>query len=171
MRNLRTTLVRAAATLSITTITLLGSSAFAGQASAITPAIGTFPISETFVDDGVSEACGFPVTVTIAGDGRFQVFFDQSGNPIRVQVEVNDTGTFSANGLTVGQAAHTISIIDLVKGTETDIGIIIRVFDGGTLYLDRGRLVFDANGNLVFEAGPHPSLHGDFPGLCAALTP
>lgn len=115
MRTLRTALVRAAAALSITTITLLGSSAFAGQASAITPAIGTFPISETFVDDGVSEACGFPVTVTIAGDGRFQVFFDQSGNPIRVQVEVNDTGTFSANGLTVDQAS---CVPVLVSGTR-----------------------------------------------------
>jgi hypothetical protein len=55
----------------------------------------------------------------------------------------------------------------------TDAGINIRVSlpGGGILYIDRGRLVFDDNGNLVSEAGPHPSLHGDFDGLCAALTP
>lgn len=147
--------------------------AAAGQASAASPEIGTFPLSETFVDEGASAACGFPVTATITGTGRFQVFFDQSGNPVRVQVKENTSGTFSANGLSVSQTSHTLSIINLVTGTETDIGIIIHVSlpGGGTLYLDRGRLVVDANGNVVFEAGPHPSLHGDFPGLCAALTP
>jgi len=41
----------------------------------------------------------------------------------------------------------------------------------GNLYLDRGHLIFDSSGNLTFEAGPHPSLHGDIDGLCAALTP
>jgi hypothetical protein len=91
----------------------------------------------------------------------------------RVQVEEDISGTLSANGRSVSQSSHTASIFNLVTGTETDVGIIIRVFlpDGGTLYLDRGRLVVDADGNVVFEAGPHPSLHGDFPGLCAALTP
>jgi hypothetical protein len=147
--------------------------AAAGPASAAPPEIGTFPLSETFVDEGASAACGFPVTATITGTGRFQVFFDQSGNPVHVQVKENTSGTFSANGLSVSQTSHTLSIINLVTGTETDIGIIIHVSlpGGGTLYLDRGRLVVDANGNVVFEAGPHPSLHGDFPGLCAALTP
>ena len=43
--------------------------------------------------------------------------------------------------------------------------------------MDRGRLIWniDANGEMVgdpiFEAGPHPELHGDFRGLCAALSP
>jgi hypothetical protein len=27
----------------------------------------------------------------------------------------------------------------------------------------------DEDGNLLFEAGPHPALHGDFAALCAAL--
>jgi hypothetical protein len=42
---------------------------------------------------------------------------------------------------------------------------------------DRGRLVFDLDPetgeyvDLIFEAGPHPSLHGDFGDLCAVLTP
>jgi hypothetical protein len=50
---------------------------------------------------------------------------------------------------------------------------VIRVFlpTGHTLYSDRGILVIDANGSALFEAGAHPSFHGDFPGLCAALTP
>src|SRR5262245_18896534 len=147
--------------------------AFVSQADAARPFVGTFTFTDSFIDDGASAACGFPVTSTATGSGSFQVFFDQSGNPIRVLVEEHSSGTFSANGLSVNQTSHQVSIFDLVAGTEAQIGIVIRVSlpGGGMLYLDRGRLVLDANGNLVFEAGPHPSLHGDFPGLCAALTP
>jgi hypothetical protein len=101
------------------------------------------------------------------------VFFNDAGIPIRVNVEENVTGTFTVNGLTVYTAGDILIRFDLVDGTETDAGINIRVSlpGGGTLYIDRGRLVFDANGDLVTESGPHPSLYGDFPGLCAALTP
>jgi hypothetical protein len=33
-----------------------------------------------------------------------------------------------------------------------------------------GRLVFDAEGDLSLEAGPHPALHSDFAALCATLS-
>jgi hypothetical protein len=147
--------------------------AFADKASAAPPSMGTFTVTDSFIDDGASAACGFPVTSTATTSGLFQVFFDQSGNPIRVEVHENSSGTFTANGLSVNQTSHQLSIFNLVTGTVTDIGILIHVSlpGGGTLYLDRGLLMSDSNGNLVFEAGPHPSLHGDFPGLCAALTP
>jgi hypothetical protein len=140
--------------------------------SARQPAIGTFPINDTNVDPGVTATCGFTVTETDTGAGRYEVFFDSTGTPIRAQVEQNYTGVFTANGLTVDTAGAGLSIFDL-NGGETDAGMIIRVSlpGGGILYADRGRLVFDDNGNLVSEAGPHPSLHGDIDGLCAALTP
>jgi hypothetical protein len=145
----------------------------AGQTRATTPVIGSFAIDETFVDDGASAACGFPVTATNTGTGHFQRFFNDAGIPIRFNVEENVTGTLTANGLTVYTAGNFLGRFDLVDGTVTNAGINIRVSvpGGGTLYIDRGRLVFDANGDLVTESGPHPSLHGDFPGLCAALTP
>jgi hypothetical protein len=41
----------------------------------------------------------------------------------------------------------------------------------GVVLMDRGRLVFDGNGELVFEARPHPQLHDDFGELCSALAP
>jgi hypothetical protein len=147
--------------------------AFAGSASAQRqPVVGSFTLTDTNVDPGVSGACGFTVTETDITKGRFEVFFDSTGTPVRVQVEEHYTGFFSANGLTVNTAGATLSIFGL-NGGETDAGVNIRVSlpGGGILYIDRGRLVFDANGNLVSEAGPHPSLHGDFDGLCAALTP
>jgi hypothetical protein len=150
---------------------LLPGIAFAGSVKQ--PVIGSFTFTdETNVDPGLSATCGFTVTETDAGRGGFEVFFDSSGTPVRVQVEEHYTGFFSANGLTVDTAGATLSSFDL-NGGETDAGINIRVSlpGGGVLYIDRGRLVFDDNGNLVSEAGPHPSLHGDIDGLCAALTP
>ena len=144
--------------------------AFAGSVKQ--PVIGSFVGIETEVDPGVSAACGFTVTETDTGTAHYEVFFDNTGTPVRAQVEENYTGVFTANGLAVDVAGATLSIFDL-NGGETDAGINIRVSlpGGGILYIDRGRLVVDDNGNLVSEAGPHPSLHGDIPGLCAALTP
>jgi hypothetical protein len=134
--------------------------------------MGTFPVNESGVDPGASAACGFAVNVTLVGTGRFQVFVDQSGNPTRFRVEENVVGTFSGNGLTINQTAHTVAFFDLARGTETDVGLVDRIFGShGTLLVEVGRLVFDASGNVTFEAGPHPELHGSFTALCAALTP
>jgi hypothetical protein len=127
----------------------------------------------TNVDDGLTATCGFQVTETDTTTVHFEVFFDNTGTPISAQVHENYNGFFSANGLTVPTAGANLAIFDLLNGSETDAGGNIRVPlpGGGTLYIDRGRPVFDGNGNLVFEAGPHPSLSGDVTGLCALLTP
>jgi hypothetical protein len=130
------------------------------------------PVEGTFIDEGASAACGFDVLFEISGVQTVQVLYDAAGNPIRVQVHKNFEGTFSANGITLRQIERGQVFIDLVEGTETDIGLVFRVFlpGGGTVIADVGRLVFDAEGNLIFEAGPHPALHGDFAALCAALS-
>ena len=61
---------------------------------------------------------------------------------------------------------------NLIEDTDTEVGLTFRVFwpGGGTVIADVGRLFFDAEGNLIFEAGSHPALHGDFAALCAALS-
>jgi hypothetical protein len=130
------------------------------------------PVEGTFIDEGASAACGFDVLFEISGVQTVQVLYDAAGNPIRVQVHKNFEGTFSANGITLRQIERGQVFIDLVEGTETDIGLVFRIFlpGGGTAIADVGRLVFDAEGNLIFEAGPHRALHGDFAALCAALS-
>lgn len=152
---------------------VMAAAGLVSPASATVPSTGGFTFTGSSIDDGVSAACGFPVLATNTTRGRFEVFFDTSGTPVRIQVEETTTGTFTANGLSVPMTGATLSTFDLINGTETDTGLNIRVFipGGGNLYLDRGRLVFDSNGNVISEAGKHPSLHGDFDGLCAALTP
>jgi hypothetical protein len=130
------------------------------------------PHEDTFIDEGASAACGFPVLVDASGIQTIQVLYDAAGNPIRVQVHNNIEATFSANGITLREIEHGQIFYDLVEGTRTEIGLLFNVFlpGGGGVMADVGRLVFDAEDNLVFEAGPHPALHGDFAALCAALS-
>jgi hypothetical protein len=90
------------------------------------------------------------------GIQTIQVLHDAADNPI--QVHGNIEGTFFANGITLREIERGQIFIDLVEGTETDVGLVFRVFlpGGGTAIADVGRLVFDAEGNAIFEAGPPP---------------
>ena len=141
-------------------------------ALAIPPDTGRIPHEDHFIDEGASAACGFPVQVDVSGVQTFQILFDAAGNPIRLQIHRNIEGTFSANRITLRQIERGQVFVDLVEGTNTEVGLTFRVFlpGGGTVIADVGRLVFDAEGNLIFEAGSHPALHGDFAALCAALS-
>jgi hypothetical protein len=146
--------------------------AFAGQASAATPVIGTFQFNEQFIDEGASAACGFPVSVDLTGGGMYRVFLDEQGNPTRIQVHTDATGTMSANGISLQEVDHNTDFIDLQAGTETLVGIVFREFlpGLGIVIMDVGR-VSGTDGSVTFEAGPHPALDGDLTRLCAALTP
>ena len=141
-------------------------------ALATPPATFRIPHADTFIDEGASAACGFDVLFKVSGIQTIQVLYDAAGNPIRVQVHGNIEGTVSANGITLREIERGQTFIDLVEGTDTEVGLLFRVFlpGGGTAIADVGRLVFDAEGNVTFEAGPHPALHGDFAALCAALS-
>lgn len=148
--------------------------ALAGAAhAATTPVVGHFEHEFQYIDDGASAACGFPVSFDQIDRGTFQVFFDQQDNPIRVQVHVSTNGTASANDITLLEHGQENTFYDLAQGTQTDASLEFRVsLPGlGVVIMDRGRLVFDADGNVVFEAGPHPALAGNFAPLCLALTP
>jgi hypothetical protein len=150
----------------------VGLAAFAAtSAVAAAPTTGRIPLEEHFIDEGASAACGFPVEVDVSGVLTYQVLFDAAGDPTHVQVHSNLEGTFSANGITLREIERGQIFIDLITGTETDVGLLFRVFlpGGGSVIADVGRLVFYADGNVTFEAGPHPALHGDFDALCAAL--
>jgi hypothetical protein len=100
-------------------------------------------------------------------------FFDQAGNldHYTVQLSGTDTVTNSETGKAYSGYVHDVYTIDLVEGTRTDMGIYwhITVPGAGAVFLDIGRVVFQGRGNIIFEAGPHQELDGDFDALCAAL--
>jgi hypothetical protein len=164
--------MRRLSVLALVTLATLLAAPSAHAALAAPPDTFRIPYQNSFIDEGASDACGFPVRADISGVATIQVWYDDAGNPVRIQIHNNDEGTFSANGNTVRQIERGQIFLDPIEGTDTEVGLILRVFlpGGGSLMADVGRLVFDAEGNVTFEAGPHPALHGDFTALCAALS-
>jgi len=154
-----TAIARVASIAALATVVAALTVASAASAGSTTPVTLRFPFTETGVDDGVSAVCGFPVTSYLAGTLTVEVF-DGTGGAPRAQVHINASGTFSGNGLVIGQYANDNQFFDFASGAMRDIGIAIRLTNpnGGLIYMDVGRLIFDGDGNLVFEAGPHPSL-------------
>jgi hypothetical protein len=147
--------------------------ALLAQPANATPTTGRFEQEITYLDDGASAACGFPITFHQLDRGTYQLFFDKQGNLIRVQVQTLTSGTATANGITLLEQGRENNFYDIVTGTQMDASLEFRVWlpGLGVVIMDTGRLLFDAEGNVVFEAGPHPALDGDFAALCAALTP
>jgi hypothetical protein len=132
---------------------------------------GSFPIEDHFVDAGASDACGFSVSVDLSGIGRYQLRFDANGDATNLAIHIDRSGTLNGNGVSLSEFDRINLFIDLQTGEQRDAGIEFRVSAVGSpsAIFDRGRLVFDGDGNPTFAAGPHPALDGDFAALCAAL--
>ena len=137
------------------------------------PTTGHFEFEYTHVDEGASAACGFPVTFDQLDRATYELFYDHQGNIIRAQVQTLTSGTVTANGITLLEHGRENNFYDAVTGTQMDASLEFRVWlpGLGVVIMDRGRLLFDPDGNVVFEAGPHPALEGAFSALCEALTP
>ena len=78
------------------------------------------------------------------------------------------------------RAPHRTGLCDVIENTVVESGIVSRYQLPGTgvVLMDRGRLIWNIDpetgemvGDPIFEAGPHPQLHGDYGDLCAVLTP
>jgi hypothetical protein len=149
-------------------------------ASAARPEITREPVDEHEVGlEPESSVCGFPINLDVTGVETFELFFDRHGDPVRLHAFGHTTGILSANGIELRFSSRDNKTFNFVDQTVTEVGVVFRYsLPGlGVVLMDRGRLVWniDENGETVgapiFEAGPHPELHGDFGGLCAALTP
>jgi hypothetical protein len=173
---------RLVTTASFACVVAVSSALAGGQAHAIaaTPITGHFPIDEHIaVLEPESSVCGFPISLDFTGQGTFEVFFDSLANATRIHVLEHSSGTLSANGIDLRFVSTDNKMYDLESQTLAEVGLVFRYSAPGVgaVLMDRGRLIWniDANGEMVgepiFEAGPHPELHGDFGGLCAALTP
>ena len=121
-----------------------------------------------------STSCEFPFLEEFTGRVTITTFFDNEGNPIRVQLHLPFDGTLTneASGTSVSATQDLIVVEDLVAGTTTFLGVRFRVnFPGlGYVLLDAGRVVFDADGNVIFKAGPHQVINEDFEAFCEALS-
>jgi hypothetical protein len=146
----------------------------ASSATAVPPQVTIIQFAP-FTD---TTLCSFPIDISFQGDIRVTVFFDKNGNPVReLDTFANFLVTFThgTKTLTTKGPAHGITTFD-------DEGNIVSIeFDGmsanvtlpgqGHVLLDAGRLVFDADGNIVTENGPHQVFGtSDAPAFCAAMA-
>jgi hypothetical protein len=89
--------------------------------------------------------------------GRGSTSFNQLGAPISLVIhwEHHSDDTNSVSGLTLHEHGHYTERIDLLSGTDTITGneeIATRP-GTGVVVQDVGRVVYDANGEIVFFAG------------------
>jgi hypothetical protein len=141
----------------------------------VVPAHATPPQSQSIAATQLdSMSCaGFDANIERDFTGRETAFFDQQGNVVRVQVAADMSGsvTNSVTGKTVALRGHIFIDINPATGSATWVGPVWLGNDpgAGSVIKDTGRIVFDANGNIAFEAGPHDVIDTNGAVFCAAV--
>jgi hypothetical protein len=130
----------------------------------------------SFSNPGVTDCGAFADEYTDFFDARLTVFVDSGGNPTRVVIhwEHHSNDVNSVTGLTLHEHGNSTETIDLLAGTDTIAGNeeIMNRPGSGVVVQDVGKVVYDADGNLVFFAGGRQHsevLLGDEV-LCGALA-
>jgi hypothetical protein len=145
--------------------------ALAASAAAKQPTATTQQFHRSIPD--FAECPGF----TVAGEFDIArtdtIFYGNSGQPIREVLHVEFAGTLTnpLNGKSVLDSGRRISTFDLVTGAGSSSGSRVDTVPGlGIVYQESGRLVFDPDGDVIFEAGPHDGLTEAPATLCAYLA-
>ena len=141
-----------------------------GPALALQPEIVHFQIHRHFEDFAVCD--GYNVIGDFDVTRQDVTFFDNSGNPIRVDIFVHYVGTLtnSVTGKTLNDRGDVRNSTDLVNGTFTQTGGLrhTTVSGLGIVIQETGRIIQDdASGGILFVT---PGMSSDENlQLCAAL--
>jgi hypothetical protein len=117
------------------------------------------PTHEPFslVEPGVVQCDGFQDNFVDFFTGTQTTFYDQNGEPVRLVIHAKHTSNDvnSVSGFTVHEHGHLTVTIDLITGTVTVTGNqeIVNLPHEGVVLQDTGRVIFDAEGALLFFAG------------------
>jgi hypothetical protein len=113
------------------------------------------PVS--FVAPGVVQCDGFQDNFLDFFTGTQTTFYDANGEPVRIVIHADHTSNDvnSVTGFTVHEHGHLTVTMDLITGTVTVTGNqeIVNLPHEGVVLQDTGRVIFDAEGALVFFAG------------------
>ena len=126
-----------------------------------------FHNADTFVDECLSDECGTEVTVSFDDRGMSKTFFTASSQRMFTFFIVGSTTFSDADSSVTLSYAQTYR--DNLTGKQTIVGLAQKIVVDGKVYsLDVGRIVFDYDGNILFEAGTHELLQPERPHLRAA---
>ena len=169
MRKLVTSKGKIAVALTI----LLLAPPFVQPAAARQPQIENTVIQFSFEE----EFCGLQLLVEINAKVRATTFFDPAGEPERFQaiIRVENTLTNLDNAKFLIEREAYKESFDLPNPegfTRVGLSWRFKLPHGGTVAFDAGKIVFDANGDIIYQAGPHPFDSGDpqvWQEVCVAL--
>ena len=109
------------------------------------------------VTPGVIQCDGFQDNFVDFFTGTQTTFYSQTGEPVRLVIHAEHTSNDvnSVTGFTVHEHGHLTVTIDLITGTTTVTGNqeIVNLPHKGVVLQDTGRVIFDADGALLFFAG------------------
>jgi len=128
-----------------------------------------FHDADTFVDEFLSEECGTEVTISFDDRVMIKTFLTTSGDRMFTFFIVGSTTFSTADGSEV-TFTYAQPFRDNLDGTAEVMGLPLKVIVDGQVYsLDVGRLVFDENLNILFEAGSH-QFFNEFVDVCGLLA-
>src|SRR5215208_712741 len=139
----------------------------AGGAGAAQPTIEHFSCSG--IDEEfsalLSDECGFEVTVFVRERTTARTYADGSERDT-----TTFRATFSSPTTSLYEKDTYQFYFDADQETLRFTGVPFRIqdADGNVIFKDRGLVVFDTEGHVLTEHGPHPSLHeeGEPFGIC-----
>jgi hypothetical protein len=142
-------------------------------AEAKQPLINKSHFNTSFENPG----CGdFTAEIDLDVKSTETTFFDAAGNPVRLRVSIRFDGTITnvENSKFLISRNPFIQTFDLLTGESTIVGLNFRVQvpNGPTVAIGAGKIIFDASGNIIFQAGPQ-AFFDNLPNLpesvCSAL--
>jgi hypothetical protein len=146
--------------------------AFAATAAAVEPTTTTQQFHRS--SPHFLSCPGFDVAAEFDITRLSRTFYDNAGNPIRIARHLGYVGTLSnpATGKSLADEGNVLITIDLLAGTTTFTGKgRVDTAPGlGVVFHVSGRMMFDAAGDLTFEAGPHDDLDNKLGSLCSYLA-
>jgi hypothetical protein len=143
------------------TVAIVGAVALASALWLFSPAAASAKAPDrtafSFSNPGVTDCGAFEDQFTDFFDARAVTYFDSTGKPIRFVIhwEHHSNDTNSVTGLTLHEHGHFTESIDLISGTDTITGNeeVMNRPGTGVVVQDVGKVVVDADGNLIFFAG------------------
>ena len=162
--------------------------------AAAKPEVIVEEVDEMFLDEFLSDVCGFDVWVTLAGHTKTRIWADRNGDLVRELFSISIHGTLSAGGATLSFVDAGSDMLVPLEGGGVQVAVrgnlqLVTAPGHGPILGAAGRFVFtdipvlDDEGNPVLDEDGNPvsvfevladsgiRAEEDLDALCSVLEP